>query len=111
MWLDTAAAALYINDIDAMTHQTKGTKMKFNNVEVFVVKETLRNGGEVIKRRPRNGVERGTMAADIVLCFLPHNSVTPFATWQINVADGDTYWGHYFDDITEAEKDFEARGK
>ena len=24
-----------------------------------------------------------------------HNQVTPYVTWQQNLADGSTYWGHY----------------
>src|SRR5262245_13774409 len=85
--------------------------LRSNEVKnVYTVLEKLPNGGEVIKRRDLHPAGRATMASEIVLCYLPHNDITPFATWQRNTADGDTYWGHYFDDIKVAEHDFDTRG-
>ena len=53
------------------------------------------------------------MPAEIVLCYLPHNTFTPFVTWQRNVAQFEsTYWGHYYTSAQadEAIEDFEKRG-
>jgi hypothetical protein len=56
----------------------------------------------------------GTEPAEIVLAYLPHNPVTPLATWQRTKGEyGGTFWGHYFkdDEVDEAIADFEARGR
>jgi hypothetical protein len=44
----------------------------------------------------------------VILCFLPHNEATPFATWQQG-QNSKTFWGHYFDNIKEAVRDFDTR--
>jgi hypothetical protein len=49
------------------------------------------------------------MDAEIVLMHLTHNTAHPFATWQRNIVDEDTYWGHYFATYAEAEEDFKDR--
>jgi hypothetical protein len=72
---------------------------------------TTSTGGLIKMRRPlqRNG---GLVPAEIVLCFLPHNDVTPFATWQRNTAEFEgTYWGHYFgpNEADAAIADFKTR--
>jgi hypothetical protein len=68
------------------------------------------SGGEVKLRRALKD-RPGRMEAEIVLCYLPHNPVTPYVTWQSNVADGSTYWGHYYrdDESDEAVEDFFKR--
>ena len=68
----------------------------------------LKNGGVVLDRR-RLPSARGCMEAEIVLCHLPHNSHTPYATWQRNLDDGGCYWGHYKSDEAEARRDFASR--
>jgi hypothetical protein len=75
--------------------------------------DTTESGGEIKMRRTLPYGGRATQAAEIVLAYLPHNDVTPFATWQRNVADGGTYWGHYFraDELIEALADFDKRGR
>jgi len=72
---------------------------------------TTSTGGLIKMRRPlrHNG---GLVPAEIVLCFLPHNEVTPFATWQRNTAEFEgTYWGHYFGpgEADAAIADFKTR--
>jgi len=57
----------------------------------------LANGSIVIEQR-----------RDIVLCVLPHNEFTPYATWRIG-ADGDTAHGDYFRTLTAAMDGFKAR--
>jgi len=52
----------------------------------------------------------GYLDAEIILAHLSENEATPFVTWQRNVKDGSTYWGHYFTDLREALDDFESRG-
>ena len=69
---------------------------------------TLRNGAQVIKQRPLP-FRPGMLSAEIVLCYLPDNNATPFVTWQRNIEDGSTYWGHYFKTEHEALADFGKR--
>ncbi len=57
----------------------------------------LANGSIVLKHKH-----------DIVLCLLPDNDVTPFATWAINDG-GDTFHGDYFRDIDSAMSSFVRR--
>lgn len=52
----------------------------------------------------------GNMEAEIVLMYVP-SSPHPFVTWQRNIEDGGTYWGHYFATQEEAEVDFRERGR
>jgi len=51
----------------------------------------------------------GHMQADLVLVHLDHNRVTPWVTWQMNLSDGSTYWGHYHQTLTEAKFEFIER--
>jgi hypothetical protein len=67
------------------------------------------SGGEIKMRRTLRH-RTGLVPAEIVLCHLPHNTVTPFVTWQRNTDYGSTYWGHYFRDVDEAFEDFNKRG-
>lgn len=70
------------------------------------------SGGEIKMRRTLDERD-GLVPAEIVLCFLPHNSVTPYATWQRNTAEfQSSYWGHYFqaDELDAAMADFFKRG-
>jgi hypothetical protein len=74
---------------------------------------TTESGGE-IKMRRTLGARPGLVPAEIVLCTLPHNPVTPLATWQRNTDKYEgTYWGHYFraDELDEALADFQKRGR
>lgn len=70
---------------------------------------TLPNGGVVLDARDLPE-KPGNMAAEILLCSLPDNRATPWATWQSNKADSGLYWGHYFDNEADARADFESRG-
>jgi hypothetical protein len=77
---------------------------------VYTVLDRLPNGAELIAHRPLPQ-RPGTVSACIVLCYLPDNDVTPFATWQMNTADRSTYWGHYFEELAEAESDYVHRAR
>ncbi len=68
----------------------------------------LKNGGVVLERTPLPAA-RGCMDAEIVLCHLPHNSHTPYATWQRNIEDGGCYWGHYHSTEAAARAEYCAR--
>lgn len=74
---------------------------------------TTESGGQIKMRRALRDCD-GLMKSEIVLCHLPHNEITPFCTWQRNIDDGSTYWGHYFyadqshDDVVA---DFFKRGR
>jgi len=70
------------------------------------------SGGEIKMRRTLRARE-GLVPAEIVLCHLPHNNITPFVTWQRNTEEFEsTYWGHYFfaDEAEKAVEDFFKRG-
>lgn len=73
---------------------------------------TTASGGE-IKMRRTLPTRSGLMNAEIVLVHLPHNTITPFVTWQRNIDDGSTYWGHYFcaDEAEATVADFFKRGR
>jgi hypothetical protein len=71
------------------------------------------SGGEIKMRRTLMP-SAGAVPAEIVLCYLPHNPVTPFVTWQRNTDEFvSTYWGHYFQssETDEAIADFLKRGR
>jgi len=73
---------------------------------------TTESGGEIKMRRSLKW-RAGLVPAEIVLCYLPHNEVTPFATWQRNTEEfQSTYWGHYFraTELDAAINDFMKRG-
>ncbi len=59
---------------------------------------------------PKMGDSTMTLDADVVLCLLT-DSGHQFATWQRNVVSGDTYWGHYFNDLYDALADLYERAK
>lgn len=69
----------------------------------------LPNGAVVLSRKPLAD-RPGMMRAEIVLCHIPHNKVTPFVTWQRNIDENSTYWGHYYGNENEARSDFRSRG-
>jgi hypothetical protein len=74
---------------------------------------TTESGGEIKMRRTLRH-RTGNVPAEIVLAYLPHNDVTPYATWQRNTDEfQSTYWGHYFraDEADEAVADFMKRGR
>jgi hypothetical protein len=59
---------------------------------------------KILYAKPRNENEY------IIMCHLPTNSVTPYATWQTTTLCGDNrYWGHYFRTQEEALSDFQTR--
>jgi hypothetical protein len=78
---------------------------------VYHVLDRLPNKAEVIAHRPLPKAGPGLVDAAIVLCYLPHNDVTPFATWQMNTGTRETYWGHYFETLSEAEDDYVHRAR
>jgi hypothetical protein len=45
-----------------------------------------------------------------VLCYIPGNELTPYATWLFNMQDGGFHWGHYHRHINEAIPEFMTRG-
>lgn len=48
--------------------------------------------------------------ADVVLCYLPRNKLTPWVTWLHPIGNPrDTFWGHYHYDVVTAVHDFEER--
>ena len=90
-------APVYTNQPDLTTMPTLGTTA---------------SGGEIKMRRTLRH-RAGLVPAEIVLCHLPHNTITPFVTWQRNTAEFcATYWGHYFraDEVKDAVNDFMKRG-
>jgi len=44
----------------------------------------------------------------IVLCYLPDNTYTPFASWRVD-SEGNCYWGHYASNAQDASEDFVHR--
>jgi hypothetical protein len=90
-------APVYTNQPDLISMPTLGT---------------TESGGE-IKMRRTLAPRPGAVPAEIVLCHLPDNEVTPFVTWQANTQEfASTYWGHYFraDEADKALVDFFNRG-
>ena len=89
-------APVYTNQPDLISMPTLGT---------------TESGGEIKMRRTLRG-RAGAVPAEIVLCYLPHNKVTPYVTWQRNTDYGSTYWGHYFqaNEADAALVDFLQRG-
>ena len=71
--------------------------MEMDTAETNKPGTALANGSVVIEQR-----------RDIVLCVLPHNSFTPYATWRIGVM-GDTAHGDYFRTLSEAVEGFNKR--
>lgn len=64
--------------------------------------------------RARLPSSEGSMEAEIVLRDMGENRPHRYVTHQHNIMFGDGdgfYWGHYFSDRAEAEKDFFARCK
>lgn len=60
--------------------------------------DVLKNGATVL------AVRNNTVLAD------RGNVYEPYVTWEFRAADGsDTFWGHYFSDLTTAVLDFEER--
>jgi hypothetical protein len=85
--------------------------MKFD-ITTMPTLDTTESGGEIKMRRTLPQTN-GQMAAEIVLAHLPHNTITPFVTWQRNIEDGSTYWGHYFgpNEFENAFADWQKRGR
>jgi hypothetical protein len=83
------------------------------NITALPTLGVTESGGEIKLRRPLK--ERaGLVPAEIVLCHLPHNTITPYVTWQRNTDKFcGSYWGHYFraDELVEALHDFDKRGR
>lgn len=64
----------------------------------------LPNGAEILKTKKINGEYL------IYLCYW-QGRLNKYITWQANVASpSETYWGHYFDNEADAQKDFQKRG-
>lgn len=88
------------------------TKTRYD-LKAMPTLETTENGYRELKMRRPLKHRPGLMDAEIVLYHLTGNEITPFVTWQRNLQDGGTYWGHYFraDEATEAVEDFMTRGR
>lgn len=54
---------------------------------------------------------RGCVCAGRVLLVDRGGKHQPYVTWWENTDLGGRYWGHYFDDYSEAKADFETRCK
>ncbi len=53
---------------------------------------------------------RGDRDAIVVLYYLPGRSYTPYVTWVASKhMPEDTYYGHYFETLEDAEEDFTHR--
>ena len=66
---------------------------------------TLLNGATLIAAKDRH-------ADEFVVLAMSPGSYEPYVTWVAGIDDdGDviTFWGHYFQDIAEAVRDFEGR--
>lgn len=59
----------------------------------------------VVARRPH----MRDSTSDVILCYLPGNTVTPWATWRQGRLDGGRYWGHYFKNESDARADYASR--
>ena len=46
---------------------------------------------------------------DIIFCHLPHNPLTPYATWVYDITQDDGYHGHYLRTYEEGLVDFVKR--
>lgn len=68
-------------------------------------KRTLPNQALEIARKPKGDGKD----AEVVLCLLPGNDVTPFVTWVQSKHDDGCYWGHYCVNYDEANDDYVAR--
>lgn len=68
-----------------------------STIEISKPGTVLDNGSIVIEQR-----------GEIVLCLLPHNEFTPYATWRIGLY-GDTAHGDYFRNLTDAFAGFQKR--
>lgn len=51
----------------------------------------------------------GRVPMRIILAWDPTNHATPFITWTVNSDTGDTFWGHYFEEIGQAHDDYISR--
>jgi hypothetical protein len=61
------------------------------------MRDLLKNGAEVLKRR-----------GDFVLARWDKGSRVELVTWGVD-AEGNAYWGHYFDDLDAAFHDLNKR--
>lgn len=59
----------------------------------------LRNGAIVVEQR-----------RSIVLCIIPDNDATPYATWALG-GQGDTFFGDYYRTLDEAISGLVERAK
>lgn len=66
-------------------------------------------GRVILERAALPAAREGEVQADIVLVKLTHNTVTPYVTWQMNLDDESTYWGHYHKTLAEAAAEFVGR--
>lgn len=62
----------------------------------------LNNGAELLKTRKMND---GTY---IVLAYWPSSEYHPWVTWRMS-KDLECFWGHYFDNQSDADTDFVTR--
>ena len=67
----------------------------------------------ILSRKKKDRNANGTLDSDIVICFLPDNTATPFVTWVMTHATETIprgfHHGHYFTKIIDAANDFEGR--
>ena len=66
-------------------------------------------GRRVRARATLPAARPGEVEAELVLVYAPDNVGHPYVTWQRNVADGSTYWGHYHETLELALSDFHER--
>lgn len=71
-------------------------------------RDSLPERVELARRHPPQQAIKPPFDTAVILVFLPHNSCTPFVTWQEG-KDGATYWGHYHHEISAAVEDYESR--
>jgi len=46
---------------------------------------------------------------DVIFCHLPHNTITPYATWMYDIKQDDGYHGRYHRTYLEGLQDFIVR--
>ena len=74
---------------------------KERDMKKFKAGDKLKNGAVILEHDPATGS---------VLASWDKGNRTEYVTWRVD-DDGNAYWGHYFDSVTDAADDFKKRAK
>lgn len=99
VWQDTEGRFIPVSD-------DLGSGHTYDNPDRAVSDLARRHGYKLVDRPLKNGTTLIERRGDVVLAKT--DGAQPYATWKID-GDGNTYWGHYFDDLIEAVDDFVRR--